>query len=683
MKVSLAWLRECVAVEQTPAELGTMLTHAGIAVDAVTEVNLGTEAGDVFTDEVLELDLTPNRSDCLSIHGVAHEVAALTNKAITEPASVCIGRVVASNPHLAVDIAAPSLCPGYLALILDVAVGESPLWLRQRLESVGLRPINSVVDITNFVMWELGQPLHAFDYDCIMGRRLLIRQSEPLESITLIDGTSPILPEATLVIADATRALAIAGVMGGMDSEVSTGTRRIVLESALFELTGIRRTTRALGLRTEASVRFDKGVDPSGVKRALQRAAYLFELCDVGQVVGECIGSEPAYSSYRHIQVSPARVNSLLGIDLAPSAMQLILQRLGMPTEVCGDALTVSVPVRRGDVVQEIDLVEEIGRIHGFGNIPTRALQGEVTQGRLSESQHLSRSLRRTLLSLGVDEVVTLSFYDPTNSTKYMLPEDHAFRQYLALANPLSRERSALRPTLLPSMIEVLGYNQARQIKGMSVFEMGTTFLSHEDRSLEQQVLCLGAFGEHVGNWIQQSEQYDFFYLKGLVETLLPAATFVPGSEPFLHPGRQAEVWHGGAKVGYLGEIHPAVGLKERTVAAEVSLTSVLHTPLGKPSYRGLGASLTVERDIAFLVDATVSAGDILTHVREFGGARLTSATLFDVYVGVNTPLGTRSLAIRLELIPAQGSFTEAELGAILGKLRHDLEQTFGVVWRA
>jgi phenylalanyl-tRNA synthetase beta chain len=684
MKVSLAWLKEYVAVEQTAVELSDMLTHAGIAVDAVTKVSPpSAQAGALFTDEVLELDLTPNRSDCQSILGVAYEVAALTGQAIAEPASVSIGQAVASSPYLRVDIEAPNLCLGYLALVLDVAVGESPLWLKQRLESVGLRPINNVVDITNFVMWELGQPLHAFDYDRITGQRLLIRESRPEESIKLIDGSSRLLPTGTLVIADAARALAMAGVMGGMDSEVSLGTRRIVLESALFELTGIRRTTRALGLRTEASARFDKGVDPSGIVRALRRAAYLFEACGVGQVVGECVGREPVYLPYRPIQLRPERVNSLLGIDLSPAAMQAILLRLGMPTEVRDDALMVSVPVRRGDVVQEIDLVEEMGRIHGFGNIPTRALQGEVTQGRLSERQRLSRALRRTLLSLGLDEVITLSFYDPAHSAKYMLPAEHPFRRHVALANPLSRERGVLRPTLLPSMVEVLGYNQARRIKGMSVFEMGTAYLSHADEPMEQQVLCLGAYGEQRGNWTQPSQPYDFFYLKGIVETLLPEAIFVLGREPFLHSGRQAEVWQEGVKVGYLGEIHPAVGLKERTVVAELSLASVLRTPLGQPSYLGLSVSLPVERDIAFVADTSVSAGGIMARIRESGGVSLTSATLFDVYVGANTPPGTRSLAIRLELTPAAGSFTEVELSAILGRLRQDLEQAFGVVWRA
>ncbi|MBT9153864.1 MAG: Phenylalanine--tRNA ligase beta subunit [Firmicutes bacterium] len=684
MKVSLAWLKQFVDVEQPAAKLAEILTHAGIAVDAVSRVTLATaQAGQSVNDEVLELDLTPNRADCQSILGVAYEVAALTSKTVAEPVGVSVGKAQVSGPHLAVEIQAPSLCSGYLGLVLDVAVGESPLWLKNRLEGVGLRPVNNVVDITNFVMWELGQPLHAFDYDRIVGQRLIVRRSLPEESITLIDGTSPVMPEGTLVIADTTHALAIAGVMGGLDCEVSTATRRIVLESALFERASIRRTARALGLRTEASLRFDKGVDPSGISRALQRAAYVFQLLGVGQVLGECIGSEPLYCPCRPIQVRPERVNSLLGIDLAPSEMQAILLRLGMPTQVHGDVFLVSVPSRRGDVVQEIDLVEEIGRIHGFNNIPTDIMRGEVTQGRLTEDQRWLRSLRRTLLSLNVDEVVTLSFYDPENGTKFMLLEHHAFRRAVALANPLSRERSTLRPTLMPSMVEVLGYNQARQISGMSVFEIGTVYLPHAEKPLEQQNLCLGAYGVREGNWIEQSRPLDFFHVRGLVEKLLPDAEFVVGKESFLHPGRQAEIWQEGAKIGYVGEIHPLVGLKERAVVAEISVAGI-PTSLGKPLYRGISASIAVERDIAFLVNESISAADILARIREAGGERITSATLFDVYVGTNTPLGMRSLAIRLELTaPGGASFTEAELSAILGKLRHVLEHAFGAVWRA
>ena len=684
MKVSLAWLRECIAVEQTAAELSTALTQAGVAVDAVNKVTFATaEAGSSLDDEVLELDLTPNRADCQSVLGVAYEVAALTGKAVTEPVGVSLGEALASSPYLAVDIKSPSLCGGYLGLVLDVSIRESPLWLQNRLQSVGLRPVNNVVDITNFVMWELGQPLHAFDYEHIAGRRLTIRQSMPQESIRLIDGSSPTLPEGTLVIADDVRALAIAGVMGGRESEVSGGTKRIVLESALFERTAIRRTTRALGLRTEASVRFDKGVDPSIIRRALQRAAYLFQLLGAGQIVGPCVGSEPVYSPHRCIELRPERVNSLLGINLAPQEMQATLLRLGMPTEVRSDALAVAVPSRRGDVTQEVDLVEEVGRIHGLNSIPTRPLHGEATQGRLTENLRPLRSLRRALQALGVDEVVTLSFYDPENSAKFMLSEHHMYSRAIPLANPLSRERSALRPTLMPGMVEVLSYNQARQVRGMSVFEVGTSYHGEVGHPQERQVLCLGAFGVRVGNWVEQSEQLDFFYLKGLVEALLPTAMFVVGSEPFLHPGRQAEIWQAGTKIGYVGEVHPRIGLKMRAVVAEISLAGALCAAFGEPHYRGLGGSLPVERDVAFVVRETICAADILARIRGVVGAQLTSATLFDVYVGPGTPLGCRSLAIRLELTPTHATFTEAELGAILGKLRQDLEDTFGAVLRA
>ncbi len=685
MKVSLDWLKQIIAVEQTATEIAAMLTHAGIAVDAVNKVSLASEQADeLFNDEVLELDLTPNRADCQSILGVAYEVAALTGKTVALPDGVSVGTALASSPHLSVEVQAPSLCSGYLGLVLDVSLGESPIWLKNRLESVGLRPVNNVVDITNFVMWEMGQPLHAFDYDRIAGKRLTIRESVMGESITLIDGAARELPQGALVIADDKCALAIAGVMGGQGSEVSGSTRRIVLESALFDRTSIRRTARALGLRTEASLRFDKGVDPSGIKGALQRAVHLFQSLGVGQILGECVGVEPVYCSYRHVSLRPERANSLLGIDLRPAEMDTILMRLGMPTEVHGDCRVVSVPSRRGDITQEVDLVEEIGRMHGFHNVPISTLRGDVTQGRLTEDQRMSRSLRRTLLSLGVDEVITASFYDPDNAIKFMLPERHAFRSAVALANPLSRDRSELRPTLMPSMVGVLGYNQVRQVSGMSLFELGTVYLPHADKPLEQQNLCLGAFGVREGNWIEQSAHLDFFYLKGLVEVLLPGAQYIASQEPFLHLTRQAEIWHAGTSVGYIGEIHPLIGLKERTVVAEIAVASILHSLFGKPLYRGISSSIAVKRDIAFVVDESISAADILASIRQAGGERLSSATLFDVYVGSSTPLGSRSIAIRLEFVPLGGtSFTEAELSVMLGKIRSELELAFGVTWRA
>jgi len=656
-----------------------MLTHAGLAVDAVSTFSLGpTEI-----DEILELDLTPNRADCQSVLGIAYEVAALTGAPITELATVSVGTIRPHSPHLAVDILAPSLCTGYLALVVDVTVRESPLWLQQRLQSVGLRPINCVVDITNAVMWELGQPLHAFDYDRIAKNRLIVRESRAGESVKLIDGTSPLLPEGTLVIADETCILAIAGVMGGSDSEVSTSTRRIVLESALFDRTSVRRSSRALGLRTEASGRFDKGVDPAGVARALERAAHLFALLDAGEVQGEVVGSEPDYERYASVTLRLDRVNELLGVELTVHEMQAILMRLGMQVEMHDREITVTVPSRRRDIAQEIDLIEEIGRIHGFSKIPTSPLRGVITQGSLTQSQHSARLLRRTLLALGLDEVVTLSFYDPKNGTKFMLPEEHPYHRMVEVANPLSCERGALRPSLIPSMVEVMSYNQARQVGGMSAFEVATTFLASDGKPRERQNLCLGAFGVQSGNWIQPSQEYDFFYLKGIVETLLPEATLVVGTEPFLHPGRQAEIWQAGQRVGVVGEIHPLLGLRSRTVVAEIEAACLLAPTLAQSHYRGMRSSIPVERDIAFVVDENISAQDILARIRLVGGARVTSATLFDVYVGANIPRGKRSLAIRLTLDSGTGSFTDAELGAILLELRTALEQVFGAVWRA
>ncbi len=471
-------------------------------------------------DHALELDLTPNRADCLSLEGVAWDVSAITRAPLALPDAARLDVTPVQQAHgLKVSIADRELCPGYLALVVEnVSVHESPLWLQNRLRNVGLRPINNIVDLTNLVMLETGQPLHAFDLDNLSGQEIIVRPAAPGEKITTLDGVERLLPEGALTIADGERPVAIAGIMGSLHSEVGAHTRRVVLESAWFALKSIRRTSRAIGLRTDASARFDKGIDPAGVFRALCRIAYLIEELNIGTVKQPLAGIKPDFSAERSIVARPQRINKLLGLQVSVQDMTGIFLRLGFRVDPAGENLIISVPSRRRDIVAEVDLVEEVGRIVGMDTIPTLAMEGQLTQGGLTEAQKLLRSVRSSLVGMGVNEITTLSFYDRAVAETFRLPAIHPWRQAIPIVNPLGGERGALRPTLAPAMVEVLAYNQARQIEGLACFEISRVFLADElplrELPREELRLMLGCFGATVTEWSGGGSQYDFFYLK-------------------------------------------------------------------------------------------------------------------------------------------------------------------------
>ncbi|MBS3949047.1 MAG: phenylalanine--tRNA ligase subunit beta [Peptococcaceae bacterium] len=641
-----------------------------------------------FDDYCFELDLTPNRADCLSMVGVAWDVAALTGARVKASTGKALGEVVPASTELRVEIQDQKLCPGYLGLVVEsVIVQESPLWLQNMLRSVGLRPINNIVDITNFIMWELGQPLHAFDYEKLAGQRIIVRPSVAGETIVTLDGEERKLPEGTLIIADELRPVAIAGVMGSLGSEVTIATKRIVIESALFNLVSIRRTSRLVGLRSDASARFDKGLDPAGVTLALSRAAELIEQLGCGKITASPVGITPDYEPITHLSLRPDRVNSLLGTNLKSVEMQTILARLGFAVVDHGATLAVAVPSRRRDVVHEVDLVEEIGRIHGLEHIPTLSMSGELTQGKLTSRQKMLRTLRRLLVGTGLNEILTLSFYDPAFKEALSLDDSHPWSKPIVLQNPLSRERSALRPSLVPGMIDVLKHNQARQVPGMIAFEIGTAFDALElpiaRQPRERLTLSLGAYGVKRGNWLVKNHELDFFHVKGIIETLLPAAAFSTSSYVYLHPGRQADILIDNEVVGVIGEVHPRVDLRERTVVAELDLEKSLSAFSPEPHYTGMRRFLSVERDMAFVVSATVPVRDVIACVQKAAGNLLQNVTLFDVYVGKNLPQGMVSLALRMEFSKDSGTLNETELSEVIVAIRQAVEASFAAQLRS
>jgi phenylalanyl-tRNA synthetase beta chain len=643
-------------------------------------------------DYALEFDLTPNRADCLSVSGVAWDVAAILDAPLSEPPATKLDATPASQAHgLRVSVADQELCPGYLALVVeDVKVAESPLWLQNRLRNIGHRPINNIVDLTNLVMLESGQPLHAFDLDSLKGQEIVVRPAAAGEKIITLDGVERTLPAGALTIADSTEPVAIAGIMGGLHSEVGPQTKRIAIESAWFALKSIRRTSRAIGLRTDASARFDKGIDPAGVYGALCRMAHLIEQMGIGKVMQPLVGVQPVFAAEQLIEVRPHRVNALLGLDVSVPDMTGIFTRLGFAVESAGENLLVRVPSRRRDIAGEIDLVEEVGRISGMDKIPTLPMEGQLTQGGLTDAQRLIRSTRSALVGMGLNEIMTLSFFDQTASERFMLPADHQWRQAIPIINPLSGERGALRPSLTPAMVDVLAYNQARQVEGLVCFEISKVFLPGElpltELPREELRLALGCFGSAPAEWSGGAGKYDFFYLKGVLDSLSPSLRFNPSQHQFLHPGRQAAVWQGDQLLGYIGELHPSVadacGVKGAVQVAELDFYATLGEGTASFVYSGLPRFLPAERDMAFTLDESVHAADAIKQIEESGGEHLRSVRLFDIYQGANLPTGKRSLAFRLEFVNLESTMTEDAIARATSIVEKDMERVFGAKLR-
>lgn len=645
-------------------------------------------------DYVLELELTPNRSDCLSMLGVAYELAALTNQQVRLPELLPIASQ-ATHPEVKVEITAPDLCPGYLGLVINnVSVGPSPLWLQNALQAAGLRPINNLVDITNFVLLELGQPLHAFDLDKLAGKQICVRRAAADEKITTLDEVPRRLTADDLVIADQEAAVAIAGVMGSQAAEVSEQTQRVFLESAYFDYKSIRRASRHLGLRTDASSRFDKGVDPGRVVMALQRAAQLLQELGCGQPESMAVGQFKDIPTQQVISLRPERVGRLLGVTISQGEMRCLLERLGLTVDDSREPWQVIAPSRRSDLQVEVDLIEEIARLYGLAKIPVGKMSGPVMRGRLTEQQLAEQNLRQQMLGFGMTEVLTLSFINPREVAPVVGP-DHPWNHGLVLQNPLSTERSLMRPTLLFGLLNVLGYNVARQQQDLAVFEIANVFrpqpevpLGQPQEPLHLGIACMGKLPQA---WHSETSDYDFYYLKGLIETLLAQHGLVglkwqKAQEIFLHPGRAAAIYWNGICLGYLGELHPDVaehyGLKQKAIVAELGLAPVLAQANRVPLFKGIPRYPAVVRDLAVVVKQSVSAAQVAEVIQQAAGDLLVDLQLFDVYQGQQVAGQRRSLAYSLVLQSKERTLLDAEIAAIQQKVITELQTQLGAELR-
>ena len=632
-------------------------------------------------DHVVEFEITPNRPDCLSVIGLAREAAATFGQPLTlhTPVVKAEGQGVLTD-LLDVETPADDLCPRYTArMVRNVHIAPSPLWMRERLRASGVRPINNIVDITNYVMLEYGQPMHAFDYRYVKGGKIVVRRAQDGEELTTLDGNVRKLTSAMLVIADEDRAVGLAGIMGGENSEIVPDTVDVVFESANFNGTCIRRAALALGMRTEASAKFEKGLDVLNTLPAVDRACELVELLGAGEVVPGVIDILNHVPQPTVLPLEPDKINALLGTDIEAEEMRQILRSLDF--DVDGDAVTV--PSWRGDVLRMNDLAEEVARFHGYNEIPNTLQRGETTRGGYSREQKLEQKLGAVCRSMGCDEIITYSFISPTWYDKIRWAADDPRRQSLKIMNPLGEDTSIMRTTVLPSMLEILARNYNYRNKAARLYELGRVYFPREDGMADEpKILSLGLYG--AGE--------TFFTLKGAVETLLDSiraagVQFVAETEnPSYHPGRCARVLVQGEEVGVLGQIHPLVaanyGVDTDLYCAELRFDALLAAMGPDPEYVPLPKFPAVTRDIAVLVDAGVPVGALEGTISDAAAGLLREVSLFDIYTGANLPAGKKSVAFNLVLRADDRSLTAQEADDEVGIILARLEQEHGAVLR-
>lgn len=632
-------------------------------------------------DHVVEFEITPNRPDCLSVIGLAREAAVTYGKPLTLHDPVVKGGGPGNLPDLLdVETPDPDLCPRYTArMVRNVKIAPSPKWMRDRLRASGVRPINNIVDITNYVMLEYGQPMHAFDYRYVKGGKIIVRRAKDGESLTTLDGNVRNLNSSMLVIADETRAVGLAGIMGGENSEIVEDTVDVVFESANFNGTSIRRTALALGMRTEASAKFEKGLDILNTLPAVNRACELVELLGAGEVVDGTIDILNFVPHPTQLALRPEKINALLGTDIAAEEMRRILTDLGFGVE--GD--TITVPSWRGDVAHYSDLAEEVARFYGYNQIPTTAMHGVTTQGGYSAQQVLERNLGSLCRGMGYSEIITYSFISPTYYDKIRLPEDSPLRKSMKIMNPLGEDTSIMRTTVLPSMLEILTRNYNYRNKAVRLYELGRTYFEREDGMAEEpKLLSLGLYGP----------EEDFFSLKGSVETILESIRAVDVTyeavhdNPSFHPGRCAKVLIQGEAVGVLGQIHPLVaanyGVDTDLYYAELSFDKLFAHRGADPEYVPLPKFPAVTRDIAVLVDQEITVGALEACIHEAAQALLKEVALFDIYQGENLPAGKKSVAFNLVLRADDRSLTAQEADDEVKLILEQLGTTFGATLR-
>ena len=637
----------------------------------------------MLRDTVVEFEITSNRPDCLSVIGLARESAVSFGKTMTLPTPVvkCANDGDKIANYLSVAINAPDLCQRYMARVVkNVKIAPSPLWLRMRLRASGVRPINNIVDITNYVMLEYGQPMHAFDYACLDDSSIIVRRANDGESFMSLDDQEHTLDNSMLVIADGKKAVALAGVMGGANSEIKDSTTTVVFESACFLGTSVRVTAKKNGMRTESSARFEKGLDPENCYAGLERACELVELLGAGEVVNELIDVYPDKKEPTVLKFDPHRINAFLGTEISAEEMTKILETLEF--EVNGD--TIIAPSFRADIGCMNDVAEEIARIYGYNNIQSSSIKGSTTQGGRTPKQKFEVNLENAMCGMGFDQIQTFSFISPKFYDKIRLPENSALRRSVVISNPLGEDTSVMRTVALPSMLEVLARNYNFNNTDVSLFEVATVYIPTAPDKLpdENKTLCMGMYGN-----------CDFYTIKGACENVLKLAdikdyTVVSCSDNVsYHPGRCAKLCVGERIIGIMGEIHPLV-LKNYDIdvpvyAAELDFDAIFDLMNPNKTYTPLPKYPATTRDFSFVCEETLEVGSIFATAKKAGGKLVEDVSLFDIYRGPQVGENKKSVSIRVTLRAADRTLTVEEAEKAGSKILKALEAELGITLRA
>lgn len=664
------------------ADLGYEPEYGILILDENTSI--GIDIREVFglNENVADFDITSNRPDCQSVIGLAREAAVTFGREfrVPEPKAEGTGGNVADEVR--VDVTDRAYCPRYSArMVKNVKIGPSPAWMARRLEASGIRSINNIVDITNYVLLEYGQPMHAFDMRDLDGAHIVVRRAADDEEITTLDDVQRKLDSSMLVIADENKAVAVAGVMGAQNSEVKDDTATVLFESANFDGASVRVTAKKLGLRTEASSKYEKGIDPYLTEAAVHRACELVELLGCGEVVGGIVDVCGELPQRVSLPLRPDKINAFLGAQIETNFMIDTLRALDF--EVDEAAMTVMPPTYRADVESEADLAEEIVRIYGYHNIESTLMAGAVTAGGKNEKQRMEDRIKRTLVSQGMYEILTYTFTNPNIFDKLRFAPDSDKRNVVRILNPLGEENSVMRTTTLASMLEILARNFNQRNASARLFEIAKIYTPTEGQPLPEETDCvtLGMYGG-----------VDYYDLKGTVEALLGAlgiddAVFAPVADhPSFHPGRCASLSIGDRTAGYIGQMHPAVaeafGMETECYLGELSFGVLKESANLVCSYRKLPRFPAVSRDLALLVDKAVLAGDIARIIKKSAGKMLDSMKLFDVYEGAQIPAGKKSMAYSVTLRAEDKTLTEEEIGRVMGKVLKNLEREVGAQLR-
>lgn len=680
MRVSLDWIKDFVDVTASHEDVAHQLTMAGLEIEGMEEIG---------SDVMLEVNVTPNRPDCLNVYGLAREIAALYRLPLKSPDTAIPGNPEPSDIEVAIDD--PGLCARYTGRsIKNVTIRESPDWLKKRLEACGIRTINNVVDVTNYVLLELGHPLHAFDAAKLTGRKIRVARAGKDQTMTTLDAVERTIPEEALLIWDGSSPVAVAGIMGGEGSAVTEATQDIFLESAYFDPASIRKTSKLLGLRSESSYRFERGTDRVFLENALNRAALLIAELTGGRIC-DLIDNYPVPYLPAEIIVSYRRINALIGIAIDKEEVLTLLNSIGIRAEDRGEELIARPPSFRGDISAPVDIIEEVVRCYGYDRVPARPPRATLSDGLLNTVERTLNQIRDTVRQNGFSEVVNFSFMNSADLDILSIGshEHEPRRRHVALRNPLRQEECLMRTTLMPALVNNLLYNLSREIRDIRIFEVSRVFIDWGKPLPTEGLRLAGLFFQDTAPSIWKDSVPAFYGVKGVLESLfdeirLKNYTFVPSREVFLHSGKSADIYVGELKLGYLGELGPHIierlSLKiqrPQVIVFEVDLDHMLPLLQQKIVYYHIPKYPSIDRDVALVLDEQIPASEVVSLFRMYPSELIEHVELFDHYQGKNLPQGTKSLGIRVVYRSKDRTLAEGDVEPLhLALIEHVAQKT-------